>query len=109
MMHDLPSGNALARLAREIGGEDALVARCLAIAERERELGDIGFAACRAALAARYGAGDDRELFMRLAADVRAGKFDAPGEERDWAQRDLREITLEKLRANNPEFLAASG
>lgn len=108
-MRDLPSGSDLERLAHEIGGADALVGRCLAIAEREREAFETGFAACRAALAARYGEDPDGALLTRFAADIRAGAFDAAGEARDWALRVLRDVTRAKLRASNPEFLAANG
>jgi len=101
-MRDRPNGEELARLARELGGEAALVARCLAIAERERGLGAAAFAECRAALAERYGESGDRELLSQLAAEVRAGANDREVLAILWA------ITVQKLRDSNPEFLAAS-
>jgi hypothetical protein len=108
-MRDRPSGQELTALAHATGGEEALVARCWAIAEREAGLGDVGFEYCRALLKTRYGEASDRALLLRLAAEISAGAFDKPGPTRDWLTRMLREITQQKLRESNPEFLAANG
>ncbi len=108
-MQDRPSGEELALLVREAGGEEPLVARCLAIAEREAQGGAAGFAACRAALVARYGEADDRVLLARLAAAIGAGIFDAPGKEREAVRDLLVAITVQKLRATAPDLLAAYG
>ncbi len=102
-MRDRPSGDELARLVRELGGEPALVARCLAIAEREQRLGATAFADCRAALSGRYGEAGDRELLTRLAAEVRDGSDDRGLRAMLWA------ITVQKLQESNPEFLSANG
>lgn len=96
-------------LARAEGGEKALVARCKAIAEREAQWGEAGFDACRALLRMRYGEASDCVLLMRLTAEIGAGAFDEPGPTRDWLTRVLWEITRQKLRESNPEFLAANG
>ena len=108
-MRDRPSGEELARLAQEIGGEATLVARCHAIAARERSAGKGAFAQIRTALIVRYGAGDDRALLASLSAEIERGAFDAPGAARDWARRLLWDLTLQKLRDSSPEFLAAHG
>jgi hypothetical protein len=108
-MRDLPRGDELAILARELSGAAALVERCRAIAARERSFGEAGFATARAELKARYGEHEDRVLLARLAAEIGQGGFDAPGVARDWALRILFAITRQKLRESNPEFLAAHG
>ena len=108
-MRDLPSGEELARLAQEIGGDATLVARCHAIAAREQSAGEGAFAAIRAALTARYGAGDDRALLASLSAEIARGVFDAPSAARDWARHLLWDLTRQKLRESNPELLAVHG
>ncbi len=107
-LRDRPSGVELSMLAREIGGGDPLAARCAEIASREREGEAAAFATCRARLAARYEAADDRTLLARFADDIRAGAFDAAGAARDWARAVMTDITVQKLRESNPEFLAAN-
>jgi len=108
-MRDLPRGDELVVLARELSGAAALVERCRAIAAREQCFGEAGFAPARAALRARYGEHEDRALLARLSAEIGRGAFDAAGEARDWALRVLLAITRQKLRESNPEFLAANG
>jgi hypothetical protein len=108
-MRDLPSGEELARLAPELGGDAALSARCQAIARREESAGGDAFAAIRDALAARYGASDDQALLASLAAEIERGVFDAPGGARDWARRLLWDLTRQKLRLSNPDYLTAHG
>ena len=118
-MRDRPEGAqllALARALEEIAPslpqeqrvDPALLARARAIAERERQAGDAPVAACHRALMALYGAGDFRELFERLAREIRAGAYDAAGPERDRVLRLLRTVTLQKLRESNPDYLTAS-
>jgi Domain of unknown function (DUF6285) len=122
MMHDPPGAAALLALAREVlegalapllpqdRREDAaLVARAMAIAERELRAGDAPFAAAADELAALYGAGDRASLLERLAADIREGACDAAGARRAAVLRLLRAITAAKLRASNPDFLAGTG
>lgn len=111
-MRDRPSGGqlrALAEAARARGEDAQLIARALAIAEREARFGAAPLTACRDALAALYGAGELADLLSRFAAEIRAGAFDAPGERREQARRLLWAMTLQKLRESNPEYLAASG
>jgi hypothetical protein len=110
-MRDRPDGPTLAALAGEALARDEdrdLVARALAIAEREAVTGTEPLAACRAALAKRYGEGDIEALLQRFADDIRAGVFDALGPPRDAARRLLWAMTLQKLRESNPEYLAAA-
>jgi uncharacterized protein DUF6285 len=106
-MRDRPSGRELAALAEARGAEDALAARCQAIAAREREAGDEAFAACRAALTARYGAGEDAALLARLAAEIRAGALDDDSADRVALAALLRAITAQKLRESNPGYDSA--
>jgi len=108
-MRDLPRGDELATLARELGAAAALAERCRAIAAREQSFGEAGFAPTRAELKARYGEHEDRALLARLSAEIGQGAFDVEGEARDWALRVLIAITRQKLRESNPEFLAANG
>jgi hypothetical protein len=104
-VRDRPSGGALAALADALGGEDVLAARCQAIFVREREAGKGAFAACRAALVARYGAGEDTALLARLATEIRAGALDDGRPERAPLAALLRAITVQKLRESNPGYL----
>jgi hypothetical protein len=105
-MRDRPSGDMLAALADELGGTDALALRCRAIAEREAAQGEGAFAACRAALIERYGAGDDGALLRSLAGDIRAGALDEASAARTALAKVLLAITRQKLRASNPDYLA---
>lgn len=112
MMRDKPSSaqlRTLAEAARARGEDPQLVARALRIAEREARFGAAPLAACRDALAALYGAGELADLLPRLAAEIHAGVFDAPGEQREQVQRLLWAMTLQKLRESSPDYLAASG
>ena len=104
MMRDRPSGAELAALADALGEEGALAARCRAIAVRERDAGD-AFAACRAALVARYGAGEERWLLACLAADIRGGALDDGSADREALGALLRAITRQKLSESNPDSL----
>jgi hypothetical protein len=109
-MRDRPDGATLAALAREARPEECeLVARALAIAERESLGGSAPVEECQAALAVLYGEGDVVSLLHRFAAEIRAGRFDRPGVGRDQALRLLWTITVRKLRESNPEYLALAG
>jgi hypothetical protein len=87
----------------------AFIARAMAIAAREAAAGAAPLAACRAALAGLYGAGELDALLRRLAAAIRAGDYDASGPAREQVKRLLWAMTLEKLGESNPDYLAASG
>jgi uncharacterized protein DUF6285 len=111
-MRDRPDGATLRTLARRAaaeGEDEALVARALAIAEREEAAGAAPGAALRAALARRYGVDDAEQLLRRFAAEIRAGAFDRPGPERADALRLLWAMTWQKLAESNPGYLAAAG
>lgn len=110
-MRDRPDGATLRALAQQAmrGGEDpALVARALAIAEREDAAGAAPIEAIHARLAPRYGAGAIEELMARLAAEIGAGVFDEAGPARAELHRLLWEITVRKLAESNPDYLAAA-
>ena len=63
----------------------------------------------RRALAELYGVEENASHLACLAADIRAGKFDAPGASRQQVHALLHALTLQKLREANPRFLAAHG
>jgi hypothetical protein len=110
-MRDRPDGPTLAALARNAsarGVDGDLVARALAIAEREASAGQAPFEECRATLAQWYGEGDIETLLQRFADDICAGVFDTAGPTRDMALRLLWTATQQKLRESNPEYLAAA-
>jgi hypothetical protein len=110
-MRDRPDGARLLALVDELAGEvdPALRERARAIAARESAAGDAPLAACRRALAALYGAGDLPGLFARLAQDIRAGAFYAPGPAQAQVLALLWAVTRQKLRESNPDYLAACG
>ena len=104
-MRDRPSGAELAALATALGETGTLAERCAAIAAREAAAGEGAFAAIRAALAARYGAGDDKMLLARLAADIRAGALDEGNDQRAALAALLVALTRQKLADSNPGYL----
>lgn len=103
-MRDQPSGRELAGLAAALGEAGALAARCHAIAAREQAAGEGAFAAIRAALGARYGAGDDKMLLSRLAADIGAGALDVGVETRAALAALLVALTRQKLAEGSPGY-----
>jgi hypothetical protein len=108
-MRDRPDGPTLVEFALAARDADReLVARALAIAQREALAGQAPLEECRGALLQRYGEGDVAALLHRFADDIRAGVFDAPGPARDAALRLLWAMTLQKLKESNPEYLAAA-
>jgi len=124
-MRDLPGGAALLALGRDLlldellplvpperHRELRLVATAMAIAEREAIAGDPPEREILARLAEFYGhseAGPDGSLLHRLAADLRAGAFDACEMRGRAARAILWRLTMMKLREGNPHFLAANG
>jgi hypothetical protein len=112
MMRDRPDGamlRALAKAAIERGEDPALVTRALAIAEREAASGTAPVEAIRARLARRYGDAPMAALLTRLAAEIRAGAFDAEGPAQAELRRLLWDITRLKLAESNPGYLAEAG
>jgi hypothetical protein len=109
LARDVLDGTLAPLLPPERRADAALVARAMAIAERELREGGAPIAAAEAELAALYGAGDPERLLRRLADDIRAGAYDAAGARRAAVLRLLRAITAAKLRASNPAFLAGTG
>jgi hypothetical protein len=102
-MRDLPSASLLLALAAEAREEDAaLVQRARDIARREDQLGDGRYGEVRQALAALYGPGEDGALLVRLAADIRAGRFDPPA-----TRRLLRRLVRLRLEESNPDFITS--
>ncbi|MGH7087513.1 MAG: hypothetical protein ACREFQ_01280 [Stellaceae bacterium] len=106
-MRDLPEIKEIIFLA-EAAGEAALRARCHAIDERETQAG-AGYEMVRRALVGRYGAAEDRTLLGRLAADIRAGRFDAPSPETERIKAVLWALAEQRVRESNPDFLCAPG
>ena len=122
-MRDLPSGAALLALGRDLlldellpllpperHRELRLVATAMAIAEREAIAGDAPMHDILRQLAGFYGDSEPSDsLLRRLAADLRAGAFDACAMRGRAARAILWRMTMMKLREGNPHFLAANG
>lgn len=109
-MRDPPDAAFLLALAREASqreGDVELAARARAIAEREHAAGDVPVERIRQALAERYGDGGIDALLCRLAGEIRTGAADKPGPARAALRSLLWEMTLQKLRESNPDYLAA--
>ena len=118
-MRDLPSGPALLALAGEVllseltpllpkerRTDALLVARCMAIAQREAATGETP----EHELRLFYSAGPDTEgLPARFARDLRNGAFENSSNREVCARAMLWRLTIAKLRQSNPEFLAANG
>ena len=66
------------------------------------------FAAIRAALGARYGAGDDKTLLARLADEIRAGALDEGSAPRAALAAALVALTRQKLAESNPGYLESA-
>lgn len=90
-----------------------LLAAALEIAAREAALGPPALAARRERLSALYGEAPDpaedaaaavARLERRLAADIRAGAFDAPGPRRDKAYEALCAAAADALAVSNPRY-----
>jgi uncharacterized protein DUF6285 len=103
-MRDKPSGAELVALAEALGEAGVLAERCHAIAAREQAAGEGAFAPIRAALAAHYGAGDDKMLLARLADDIRAGALDEGSNRRAALAALLVAITRQKLAESSPGY-----
>jgi hypothetical protein len=102
-MRDLPAASFLLALAEEAPGTPELVERCRAIADREARLGLGRYEAIHTDLAVLYG--DSTSSLARLAVDIRAGRFDAPGPQRIRAERLLRRLVVLRLEECNPDFI----
>lgn len=120
-MRDLPTGPELAALAEEWAAKldtvpteeralaRAMIDRCRSIAAREVAAGEAALVPIREMLIELYGVAESNGHLARLASDIRAGKFDAPGPARQRVHALLHALTLQKLREANPRFLAAHG
>jgi hypothetical protein len=126
MIREHPTGPHLLEIAREMllrelapllpaerRGDVLMVASAMAIAAREADAGDAPERAAATSLQNLYGeaagAGSGADGMRRLAADIRAGAFDAPGPRRSAVHALLWEITKQRLRESNPKLLAAHG
>jgi aminoglycoside phosphotransferase (APT) family kinase protein len=105
-------------LPRDRQDDARLVAAALAVAEREAAAPDEPFAAILRALAAFYGgcaylpgSGDAGAalLLRRFAGDLRRGAFEASPQRERAACTLMRDLTIARLRIENPDFLAANG
>jgi len=128
-MSNLPEGTALLAIARQtllselrpLLGEKArytfaMIANAMAIAAREVEAGETPALAALARLDRLHGQAP-RELHgapltealrsqeRRLAADIRAGRYDASDERQQALLEHLRETVAAKLRISNPKAL----
>ena len=131
-MQDRPSAAELLRIAREVLADELLpllpeerrldvliIANVMAIAAREAEFGEAPLRAELARLAAFYDeepsppresvAEAAERLSRRLAADIRRGAFEADAAKLDQVKAHLLEVTLQKLRVNNPRYLESEG
>jgi Domain of unknown function (DUF6285) len=120
-MRDLPNGAGLLRLPRDVLVNELmplipeerrpgamLVAKCMAIAQREAKAPAEAEQAilCEVEILCGPHVADVLRLF---ADDLRGGAFEG-SESRDQAARALLwRLTLAGLRRSNPEFLAANG
>ena len=116
---DLPSGAALLALARAVLVDELvpllpeehreqalLVARCMAIEQREAAIDET----LEHELRELYGAAaDPDQLLARFACDLRNGAFENSPDREPSARAMLWRLTIAKLRQSNPEFLAANG
>jgi hypothetical protein len=120
-MHDLPTGPALLAFACEVllneltpllpedRRQDALlVAKCMAIAEREAETGGEPLQAVLRELEMLYEE-ESRCLLHRFARDLRTGAFEGSELRERIARVVMWRLTIAKLRRSNPSFLAANG
>jgi hypothetical protein len=117
---ELPSGAALLRLARDVLTDELmpllpverrpdalLVAKCMAIAQREAEAPvELGPAILRE-IEMLCGQGVD--VLRRFARDLRIGAFEDREARERAARAILWRLTVARLRQSNPEFLAANG
>jgi hypothetical protein len=119
-MRDLPSGAALLALARDVLVDELmpllpeecrpdalLVAKCMAIAQREAEAATEEGRAILGEIELLYGQGGD--ALRRFADDLRLGAFECSEPHDRAARAALWRLTVAKLRQSNPEFLAANG
>ena len=102
-MRDLPDIAQLFDLAE--GADAALVARCQAIAERERAEGWAPYAALQADMTKLLEVPVAPNPLTRLALDIRGGRFDKPGPERARLEALLWRHVVQRLRENDPEFI----
>ncbi|HEY0527017.1 MAG TPA: DUF6285 domain-containing protein [Stellaceae bacterium] len=123
MIRERPAGPQLLEIAREMlvrelapllpserRGDVLMVASAMAIAAREAAAGAAPELAAAAVLRDLYGdAGAGADGMRGLAADIRAGAFDAPGPRRSAVHALLWEVTKQRLRESNPKLLAAHG
>src|SRR6516162_9121575 len=119
-MRDLPSGAALLPLARDLLVNELmpllpeerrpnalLVAKCMAIAQREAEAPAEEGRAILREIELLCGPGLD--VLRRFAYDLRVGAFESSKPHDRAARAILWRLTVAKLRQSNPEFLAANG
>ena len=119
-MRDLPSGPALLALAHDILTNELmpllpderrpdalLVARCMAIAQREAEVSAEQGPAILREIEMLCGQGAD--VLRRFARELRIGAFENSPDRELCARAILWRLTIAKLRHSNPEFLAANG
>ncbi len=123
-MRDLPTGQALLALARDVLLHDLmpllpetahlqarLLANSMAIAEREAMAGEAPAQEMLEELEKFYSeaGAEGQSLLRRFAGDLRAGRFEASEPRERCAREILWRLTIAKLRSANPRFLNANG
>jgi Domain of unknown function (DUF6285) len=122
-MRDLPESLDLLALARELLLDELLpllppererdahlIATAMAIASREVKAGVGWQTVLRGTLRGFYADdGVSGDVLARFAADLRKGAFETSPSRAAAARAILWQLTVEKLREGNPQFLAANG
>jgi aminoglycoside phosphotransferase (APT) family kinase protein len=122
LLGDRPSGLDLLELGHELLLDELLplvpearhrelhlLATAIAIARREARAGEAPGRETLTRLAEFYRCAASQALLPRFAADLRNGAFETSGPRERDARAILWAMTIARLRASNPQFLAANG
>lgn len=102
---DLFREKLLPALPRELRYDALMVANAMAIAGRQTAAGDAPLREAKQRLSALYGDGELADLERRLAADIRAGRFDPEEPEREAVFDHLWRTTRAKAAESAPKAL----
>ena len=95
----------LPALPRELRYDGLMVANAMAVVARQVAAGDAPLMEARQRLTRLYGEGDLDGLERRLAADIRAGRYDPGAEGRDAVFQHLWKTTRAKAAESAPKAL----